>query len=58
MPLTDTYLSEKNPKEQQRDVPSEEEKGGTDPEVVEQGEVQQSSYAVKRVGRAGRVDHT
>lgn len=33
-------------------MPCEEEEAGTDPQVVEQGEVQQSSYAVKRVDRA------
>lgn len=57
LPLTDTYLNEKNPKEQKCDVPCEEEEGGTDPDVVEQGEVQQPSYTIKGVGRAGKV-HT
>lgn len=54
---TKTYLSDKNPEEQQCDVPCKEEKGGTDPQLVEQGEVQQSSYAVKSVGRAGGGKH-
>lgn len=39
-------------------MPCEEEEAGTDPQVVKQGEVQQSSYAVKRVDRAGGRDHT
>lgn len=50
------YLCDKDPKEQQRDVPREEEEAGADPHVVEQGEVQQSGYAVKRVDRAGGGD--
>ena len=53
-----TYLSDKDPKEQQCDVPCEEEEGGTDPEVVEQGEVQQSSDAVERMDGAAEEDHT
>lgn len=46
------HLSDKDPKEQQGDVPCEEQEAGTDPQLVEQVEVQQSSDAVKRVGRA------
>lgn len=53
-----TYLSDKDPKEQQCDVPCEEQEAGTDPQMVEQGEVQQSSYAVKRVDRAGDPTQT
>lgn len=37
-------------------MPCEEEEADTDPHVVEQGEVQQSSYAVKRVDRAESND--
>lgn len=48
-----TYLSDKDPEEQQCDVPCEEEEGGTDPQVVEQGQVQQSSDGVKRMDGAG-----
>lgn len=36
------YLSDKDPKEQQCEVPCEEQETGTDPQVVEQGEIQQS----------------
>lgn len=36
------YLSDKNPKEQQCEVPCEEQETGTDPQVVEEGEIQQS----------------
>lgn len=39
-------------------MPCEEEEAAADPQVVEQGEVQQSSYAVKRVDRAGGGDRT
>lgn len=53
-----THLSDKDPKEQQCDVPCEEQEAGTDPQMVEQGEVQQSSYAVKRVDRAGQGTQT
>lgn len=45
----DTYLSDKDPKEKQCDVPREEQEAGADPQVVEETEVQQSSYAVKRL---------
>lgn len=41
-----TYLSDKDPKEKQCDVPREEQEAGADPQVVEETEVQQSSYAV------------
>lgn len=47
------YLSDKDPEELQCDVPGEEEETGTDPQVVEQGQVQQASNTVQRVGRAG-----
>lgn len=53
-----TYLSDKDPKEQQCDVPCEEEEGGTDPQVAEQGQVQQSSYGVERMDRAGGPERT
>ena len=54
-----TYLSDKDPEEQQCDVPCEEEEGGTDPQVVEQGQVQQSSDGVERMdGAGGRDGHT
>ncbi len=39
-------------------MPSEEEEAGTDPQMVEQGEVQQSRYAFKRLDRAGGGDQT
>lgn len=55
---TPTYLSNKDPEEQQCDVPCKEEEACTDPQMVEQGEVQQSSYAVKRLDRAGGGDCT
>lgn len=48
-----TYLSDKDPEEQQCDVPCEEQEAGTDPQVIEQRQVQQPSYAVKTVQRAG-----
>lgn len=53
-----TNLCDKDPKQLQSDVPCEELEGGTDPQVVEQGEVQQSSYTVKRLGSAEDGDHT
>lgn len=52
-----THLSDEDPKEQQCDVPHEEKEGGTDPQVVEQREVQQPSYTVQRVGWAGGEEH-
>lgn len=55
---TDIYLSHKDPKEHQCDVPREEEEAGTDPQVVDQGKVQQSSYAVKRMDRATGGEQT
>lgn len=58
MSFTDTYLSHKDPKEHQCDVPREEEEAGTDPQVVDQGEVQQPSYAVKRMDRATDGEQT
>lgn len=33
-------------------MPGEEQEAGTDPQVVEQGEIQQSSYGVETMGRA------
>lgn len=45
------YLSDKNPEEQQCEVPGEEQEGGAEPQVIK--EVQQSSYAVNRVDGAG-----
>lgn len=48
-----THLCDKDPKKQQCDVPSEEEEGRIDPEVVEEGEVNKSRNAVKRMDRAG-----
>ena len=53
-----TYLRDKDPKEQQCDVPCAEEEGGTDPQVVEQGQVQQSGNCVERIVRAGGRDRT
>lgn len=50
--LHNTYLSDKYSEDQQCEVPGEEQKTGTDPQVVEQGEIQQSSYGVETVGRA------
>ena len=48
-----TYLCDKHPEEQYREVPGEEEEGATDPQVVQHGKVQQPCYAVQRVQRAG-----
>lgn len=46
------HLSDKDPKEQQGDVPQDEEEGGTDPQGVEQGQIQQSGNAVERLNGA------
>lgn len=49
------HLCDKDPKEQQCDVPGEEEEGGADPEAVEEGEVHESSYAVQGMDRAVKM---
>lgn len=50
--LHNTYLSDKYSEDQQCKVPGEKQEAGTDPQVVEQGEIQQSSYGVETMGRA------
>lgn len=47
------YLSDKDPEEQQCEVPCEEQETGTDPQVVEEGQIKQSCHAVKRVDWTG-----